>query len=873
MATYIASENEKEKYISKLDAQIQAIDRILKIDSGTVISAERKKQLRTLKTEAETILRKLENNEFEIAIVGEESSGKSTFANALMKNNILPRADKRCTYTATRISYSGDDEDDKAIVSFYSSDEFNSDFRDKLRQLGFPNYEKYSYDTLSEENYKKIYDKEVPDEIKERKNTDFIKSDIQTIIRHSEEITSLLGIPDKPFAAKDIENGDLEVYITDEVKALAVSKVIIRSKQLSGMKNAVIYDVPGFNSPTALHKQQTLSRMKSADAIIITAKGDEPSITEGPLKILQDSDDDGNPLQDKLFVFANKIERSTDVVENVQLIKDQWIKTGFVSVDKCDRRIYFGSALAYLQSIELCYDPDRKSRALREFDEKKTLMPCGFGIDELRQGLENYNSTERFEVLKRRVNRIRADILKVFKDICFGNEDITLSRSYSTEQVALVTDLITDTPPLVKKRLLDLKADIRSYIPAEQPLSKKIVDYISDNVTTEKYSISDELIDDAAKHSPYLGTHEDVARIEGYIRKIKFKEMYGDFSQNVINMADKHHMEYSAQILDIILKAMGVDSDFQYYDNLKELLKNEISAYRSDLLSTDHSNELYYQSLIERFSRYIYQVLITSQYSVERLRVFYDSIDNFYSLSVFYRKPGCENDLSYIDIAPKDQPLCMMLLFHHYFDISDSLRLLADDISRISGLREIPEDLMLLIKEAFFAVGKKDGIIEEVKKVISKQENGDKSDVFKINLLKQTFSNFNNYNEPCSVADKKAFTRYYEHYHSSLRGGKLYSVDDFRADFDIDIKILQDVLINAFVRAVSIEKPFVAREIKSIDDIIDYIQSKEFSKFLSTNFYKIKYKETQYLDKQHRIQEQNAAIISEISRILDSLVN
>lgn len=873
MAAYIASENEKEKYISKLGAQIQAIDRILKIDSGTVVSAELKKQLRTLKTEAETILRKLENNEFEIAIVGEESSGKSTFANALMKNSILPRADKRCTYTATRISYSGDDEDDKAIVSFYSSDEFNSDFRDKLRQLSFPNYERYSYDTLSEENYKKIYDKEVPDEVKERKNTDSIKSDIQTIIRHSEEITSLLGMPDKSFTAKDIENGDLEVYITDEVKALAVSKVIIRSKQLSGMKNAVIYDVPGFNSPTALHKQQTLSRMKSADAIIITAKGDEPSITEGPLKILQDSDDDGNPLQDKLFVFANKVERSTDVAENVQLIRDQWIKAGFVSVDKCDRRIYFGSALAYLQSIGLCYDPDGKSRALREFDEKRSLMPCGFGIDELRKGLEDYNTTERFEVLKRRVNRIKADILKAFKGICSDNENIALSRSYSTEQVALITEMVTDTPPLVEKKLLDLKEDIRSNIPAERPLSKKIVEYISANVTTEKYQISDELISDVAKHSPYVGIYKDVARIEGYVRERKFKEMYGDFSQNVIHMADNRHMEYSAQILERILEAMDVYPDFQYYDDLKELLKKEISAYRSDLLSTDHSNELYYQSLIERFSRYIYQVLITSQYNEERLREFYDSIDNFYSLSVFYRKPDCENDLSYIDIAPKDQPLCMMLLFHHYLNISDSLRLLADDISRISGLREIPEDLMQLIEEAFSAVGKKDGILEEVRKVISKQENGDKSDVFKINLLKQILSKFSNYNEPCSVADKEAFTCYYKRYHSSLRGGKLYSVDDLKADFNVDIEILRDVLINAFVRAISIEKPFVARETKSIDDIIDYIRSKEFGEFLSTNFYKIKYKETQYLDKQHRTQEQNAAIINEINRILSSLNN
>ena len=84
---------------------------------------------------------------------------------------------------------------------------------------------------------------------------------------------------------------------------------------------------------------------------------------------------------------------------------------------------------------------------------------------------------------------------------------------------------------------------------------------------------------------------------------------------------------------------------------------------------------------------------------------------------------------------------------------------------------------------------------------------------------------------------------------------------------------MQDVLTNAFVRAISMEKPFVAREAKSIDDIINYIKSKAFGGFLSTNFYKIKYKETQLLDKQRREQEQKAAIIGAVNGILDSLAN
>ena len=864
MAEYMTPE--REEYIAKLEGQIQAIDNILKMDSGTVVSAELRKQLKVLKIEAETVLRKLKNNEFEIAIVGLEKAGKSTFANALMKNKLLPSKDARCTFTSTQIEYSGDDKDDSATVSFYTSDEFDKDFKDKLAKLGFPNPERYSFDTIDEKHYLSIYDSEVSDD-KKLAYGDSIHADILAIIRNVDSISDLLGRPAIPFGADRINSGELEAYITDEAKARAVKQVVIRSKKLVEMKNAIIFDVPGFNSPTELHKIQTLERMKSADAIIVIANGASPSLTGESLSILRQSDDDGNPLNDKLFVFANKIDQADVIATNIRDTYDEWISKGFVTASN-KHRIIFGSARAYLQANGLEDD----ERVLKSFMERESELPAGDGIEAIRKELAQYNDNERFEVLKRRINRIKADILKAFSDIRTGSEELATSRSYSAEQVAMVAELIDDIRPVAEKSLLNLKAEIRSYMPSEQPLSKQIIQYITENVTIEKYHVSDELLDDVKKRTPYIGNHDDVGRIDSAIREEKFKEMYEDFSQNVINIADKHHTEYSAQILNIILDSMGVDTSSPYRDELAEALKNEVAVFRSDLVSTDHSNELYYQSLIERFSRYIYQILITSQYSAERLREFYDSIDNFYSLSVFYKKPDCEDDLAYIDIAPKDQPLCMMLLFHHYLNAADNIRLLMTDISRITGIRDVPDEVSKLVEKALSATGgKTEAIVEEITKVVDKAGQATPDNI--VNVIKPVLRRFYESNEPCSVANKEAFTQYYERYHSSIRGGKLYSVDDFRADFDVDIQILQDVLVNAFVRAISMEKPFVAREAKSIDDIIDYIKNKGFGAFLSANFYKIKYKETQLLDKQRREQEQNAAIIQAISGILDSLAN
>lgn len=48
---------------------------------------------------------RLEKDDLEIAIIGVEKAGKSTFANALIKSTFLPSATERCTFTSTTIEY------------------------------------------------------------------------------------------------------------------------------------------------------------------------------------------------------------------------------------------------------------------------------------------------------------------------------------------------------------------------------------------------------------------------------------------------------------------------------------------------------------------------------------------------------------------------------------------------------------------------------------------------------------------------------------------------------------------------------------------------------------------------------------------------
>ena len=146
MEVNMKTSSERELYIRKLDFQISGMTELLNPKFQDIISQSKATEINKLLNKAKKLKTKLSNNEFEIAIIGLEKAGKSTFANALMGNDILPSMEPRCTYTSTSIRYG---ENDYAEIIFFSRDEFNKKLIDNLVTMGIEHAENYDFTTLS----------------------------------------------------------------------------------------------------------------------------------------------------------------------------------------------------------------------------------------------------------------------------------------------------------------------------------------------------------------------------------------------------------------------------------------------------------------------------------------------------------------------------------------------------------------------------------------------------------------------------------------------------------------------------------------------------------------------------------------------------
>ena len=398
------------EYIQKLGKQIDCIGSVLR-ECGIVLDEIHRKDLSKLKEDAEFLKGKLERDEFEIAIVGLEKAGKSTFANALIESDLLPTKQERCTYTSTCVTYG---EQAQLEISFFSEGEFNNSFRENLSMLCVENVEKYEYNTLSPEMLDTLLgDRQLSmDQIN-------VKKDLCNIWNHKETIRKLLGSSEKSFSGSAV-NEKLDKYIVDKENALAVKRVNIRSDKLAAMKNAVMYDVPGFDSPTKIHEEQTIKRMKSADAITLIANAEKPSLTGPQLKIFkEDADSDGVKYKDKLFVYANRVDLAEDWRENKKILLYDLHNESILEKAN-DERVVLGSASAYLHECELL----QTKLSQQAFDNLKEMgIPAG--IKEIRYMLEQYNRDVRFTVLKRRVDKISYDIGEIYDNlkIRFGSNE------------------------------------------------------------------------------------------------------------------------------------------------------------------------------------------------------------------------------------------------------------------------------------------------------------------------------------------------------------------------------------------------------------------------------------------------------------------
>lgn len=684
---------EKIKLIQKIEQSNITLEQLINNNYRVrLLSSEQLKKLEDIKSKNEKFKHKLESNEFEIAIVGLEKAGKSTFANALIKNNILPSAPERCTFTSTRL-ISGSD---KASVQFYTESEFERIFQELLTEIEYPtinqtnknrivkveltNEEKQELIRLQtryqnivngslivgnkEEELKNIsnlinkleekregFDSQIESSAKKQTKGSFKTLDLNTFEHYfntleeknpilyknhvgktDEEIKDILKCRDrlnlsgetKSFSGKELKTDIFQSYIkgeqqgTDTSKPRSVRSIEIESSELKQLDNAIIYDVPGFDSPTKIHIRQTEERLKAADAIIlVTNVGTNPSLQGTTLSVItKNTDEDGIALRDKLFVFGNQLDRVNNE-EHLQgntniLINDvEKYKIGE------RKRIFTGSAFKYLSDEKI-------------IPEVKLRHNIDSGIDNIRTALIQYYQTERFEILKRKVDTNNKLMQATLEDI-LKNSDFDENFSQTSEQAKITKSAYNTTEKSLKWELQKLRDELKKEILDELYFTHKF----RHSIYNEAYFI--ELNDEKFEQQRIL--HDDSVRLDLAISKINqkirediHKEYLEEFTHLIKLMTDDKAKEIEIRLLRIFTSAICQDYPAIYVE-IEPLCKTYIQKVTREVAHSENS----FTYLLERFSRDIFDILLSAPVlSQDRTNRYKESQKEYTYLDSYY---------------------------------------------------------------------------------------------------------------------------------------------------------------------------------------------------------------------------------------------
>lgn len=835
-------EQEKTAYIEKLRKITDGINRILALKGNRVVTPDMAAQLERLRDDAARMLPKLENDEFEIAVVGQESSGKSTFTNALIGCIAVPSDQERCTYTSTCIRSS---DTDRAKVTFFTSAEFEEAFRNQLKLLN----EKAGaeiFDTrlltpgsLSAVQFKAMLEGH-EEAVRMADDEQFSKcvDEITDILSNWDSLKMYLHSAAEPryFTGDDLKGDGFRNFIRSPGHAIAVKQIVIYSTGLSDMKNAIMYDVPGFNSPNKMHAEQTLERMKRADAIIMVAKGDEPSITGDVLGIFRSSDMDGECLGDKLFVFANKADRSPNVEKSRGLLLKDWVGRGIMNQADAQERIILGSAGAHIyQSKELFNDlsVDEQRASKNAYDGLQKQQGLTSGIDELREKLIRYYMETRSAVLKRRVDRIPSAVQEIFRDA-----DARFARPVTSraESNALALSTYRKMQDHLCVKLEDLKDEMNRQIHDTKPLSASLRAYIEEHVEQASGDcvIGDDMIERAHRQVVGIGQAPQPQKVDDSIREEKFRLLYSQFSGSVLSSASNQRNEVRRGIMDIFMSEVDKTLD----QASREHLQNEFAALCG--MGGGQDDE-YYQSLVERFSRDVFEVLIKFN-RADRLYKFKEDASNFFSLGVFYSASMAENHgdgLGYMSVAPEESLLWKLLLYPASVGAPEADAVMKR-IRDLTGLAAKGESLLPLIQTLIFAHGS--SVLAVVDAIFKEFQRSGSDSTILSNVKELLSDSVSQSGDPSSLLREimaPGSSRYQEDV------AKLHASYDYRkvqSEFAEDVEALRKILLNAFIPAVDLDKAFSARETKLIEDIIDLVRhdrDSKFQRFVSENLHLI----------------------------------
>ena len=565
--------------------------------------------LKSFKQDVDKILKKLEKKEFAVAIVGLENAGKSTLGNVLMGLRILPDSTVRCTFTTTELRASQDNNDNKGIVEFYNTENFDSDvFQPKLASIQFPNPEPFqNFNLYKLQNWWGTL-------TDAQKNGNQDNYDILvSMITNRDTLNEYFTLGTQPLDLSDSADFQtLKNYITGTngtniTPSLAIKKITIYSAQLQQLQeanivpnnnvspNIVVYDVPGFNSPHIAHKEETLKMLNEADAIILVANvAENPNITDTQKNILVRDDGQnridlyGIPINKKTFVFGNKLDNATDPERNKTTLQNEvFVRYPIVSIPD---RIFFGSA------GKVQYDADGRA------------VTTDAGVEDLRQSIQSYYQSNRFEAIQAHYEKKLKEINGILKEID--------TQSVPTEGIRYYLEAFNNLKEKFQPVLENIKNECTEGLNSE-PFTSLIVSEDRLNKILPEQNVDSEILNEIrAKLQSLAIDATDVTRIDLKLReRLKLQ-----FQENIIEVAKEvkfKEQDFYNKLYERFLKFLGMELGAT---NKKELT-DRVSKLFDGILSKN-GGQYSPNSAIENTFEFLLEVIIYTSFNSDGRKEF-----------------------------------------------------------------------------------------------------------------------------------------------------------------------------------------------------------------------------------------------------------
>lgn len=360
------------------------------------ITPEQKATLQRAGGPAEKLMRRLQNGEFRIAVVGLEKAGKSTFVNAWLGSDLLPAKTERCTFTTTQI-YSVQDPNGQRLETLPKTDVL---------------YAAYQADLLAQS--------QGPDSSAAQK----AGNDLEVMDKHRATLQEIIAEGKKIYRFSRLEDikDNLSRYVADERYAHAMQEARLYTSQLAAVDGVVFYDVPGLDSGLTKHIEESKDMLADCDAIILVQRRDiDLKAHEQDLLKFGKTGDPYLQLADKLFVFWGQI----DLQPSREALDKNWqqLLAKWAAFDIPENRIVRGSAGAHLvlqgfdlEQVGSLQQIQQKMQSLTGLSSPEALAQAT-GIAELQRRIQHYLDNERSGLLKKRCAGMTDDILQTAKSI------------------------------------------------------------------------------------------------------------------------------------------------------------------------------------------------------------------------------------------------------------------------------------------------------------------------------------------------------------------------------------------------------------------------------------------------------------------------